>query len=136
MRYYLDFEKKLEPVERRIAEIQRFHDVDDPRFSKELLYLSRKVSKLEKEIYGELSNWQRSQISRHLNRPHALDYIQKLFSDFSELHGDRKFKDDSAMVCGFAKFEGMKGSCYRSAERSRRSGNGNQKPRNVPPGRL
>lgn len=108
MRYYLDFEKKLEPVERRIAEIQRFHDVDDPRFAKELLYLSRKVSKLEKEIYGELSNWQRSQISRHLNRPHALDYIQKLFSDFSELHGDRKFKDDSAMVCGFAKFEGMK----------------------------
>lgn len=108
MRYYLDFEKKLEPVERRIAEIHRFHDVNDPKFSKELLYLQRKVAKLEKEIYGELTNWQRSQISRHLNRPHALDYIKNLFTDFTELHGDRKFRDDSAMICGFAKFDGTK----------------------------
>lgn len=106
MRYYLDFEKKLEPVERRIDEIHRFHDVNDPRFSKELLYLRRKVSKLEKEIYGDLTNWQRSQISRHLNRPHTLDYVQELFTDFTEFHGDRKFKDDSAMVCGFARFDG------------------------------
>jgi acetyl-CoA carboxylase carboxyl transferase subunit alpha len=105
MRYYLDFEKKLEPLERRIGEIERFYDINDPHYSKEAGGLSKRISKLEKEIYGDLTNWQRSQISRHLNRPHTLDYIDYLFSDFSELYGDRKFKDDPAIVAGFAKYE-------------------------------
>lgn len=108
MRYYLDFEKKLEPLERRLYEIERFYNVRDPRYAKEVSYLTKKISKLEKDIYDDLTSWQRSQISRHLNRPHSLDYIGKLFSDFIEIHGDRKFKDDPAMVCGFAKFDGIK----------------------------
>ena len=108
MRYYLDFEKKLEPIERRLYEIERFYNVSDPRYAKEVSYLRKKVSKLEKDIYSDLTNWQRSQISRHLNRPHTLDYILKLFSDFVEIHGDRKYKDDPAMVCGFARFDGIK----------------------------
>jgi acetyl-CoA carboxylase carboxyl transferase subunit alpha len=108
MRYYLDFEKKLQPLERRLDEIERFYDTNDPRYSKEVVYLSKKISKLEHEVYGDLTNWQRSQLSRHLNRPHTLDYIQKLFTDFTELHGDRKFKDDPAIVCGFASFDGTK----------------------------
>jgi acetyl-CoA carboxylase carboxyl transferase subunit alpha len=108
MRYYLDFEKKLEPLEQRLHEIERFYSVRDPRYAKEVSYLSKKISKLEKDIYGDLTSWQRSQISRHLNRPHTLDYILKLFSDFFEIHGDRKFKDDPAMVCGFANFDGIK----------------------------
>jgi acetyl-CoA carboxylase carboxyl transferase subunit alpha len=107
MRFYLDFEKKLEPLERRINEIDRFYDINDPHYSKEVAYISKRISKLEKEIYGDLTNWQRSQISRHLNRPHTLDYINYLFSDFIELHGDRKFRDDPAIVAGFAKYEGI-----------------------------
>lgn len=105
MRYYLDFEKRLEPLERRVYEIERFYDINDPHYSKEIASASKKISKLEKEIYDDLTNWQRSQISRHLNRPHTLDYINYLFSDFTEFHGDRKFKDDPAMVSGFAKYE-------------------------------
>ena len=107
MRYYLDFEKKLEPLERRIFEIERFYDEKDPHYSKELAVLRKKISRLEKEIYSELSNWQRSHLSRHLNRPHTLDYIHSVFTDFVELHGDRKFKDDAALVAGFARFEGI-----------------------------
>jgi acetyl-CoA carboxylase carboxyl transferase subunit alpha len=106
MRYFLDFEKKLEPLERRIQEIERFHDIKDPHYYKEVLSLSKRISKLEKEIYGDLTNWQCTLISRHLNRPHTLDYVHNLFTDFVELSGDRKFKDDPAIVAGFARFEG------------------------------
>lgn len=106
MRYYLDFEKKLEPLEHRLYEIERFYNVRDLRYAKEISNLSKKISKLEKDIYSDLTSWQRSQISRHLNRPHTLDYINKIFTDFFEIHGDRKFKDDPAMVCGFANFAG------------------------------
>jgi acetyl-CoA carboxylase carboxyl transferase subunit alpha len=105
MRYYLDFEKRLESLERRIDEIERFYDINDPHYSKEILYISKKIYKLEKEIYGDLTNWQRSQISRHLNRPHTLDYINSLFTDFTELYGDKKYKDDPAIVVGFARYE-------------------------------
>ncbi len=106
MRYYLDFEKRLEPYERRLAEIKKFHSLDDPRYKKEVESIKRKIAKIEKEIYKELSNWQRSQLSRHLNRPHTLDYVENLFKDFIEFKGDRKFKDDPAVVAGFASIEG------------------------------
>ena len=106
-RYYLDFEKKLEPLERRIEEIKKFHDVKDAHYAKELDGLLKKVSKTENEIYGNLSNWQRCQLSRHLNRPHTLDYIQNLCTDFIEIHGDRRFRDDPAVVAGFARFNGV-----------------------------
>lgn len=106
MRYYLDFEKRLEPLEHRLYEIERFYNVRDLRYAKEISNLSKRISKLEKDIYSDLTSWQRSQISRHLNRPHTLDYINKIFTDFFEIHGDRKFKDDPAMVCGFANFAG------------------------------
>lgn len=105
MRYYLDFEKKLEPLERRMLEIERFYGVNDPRYAKEIAALSKRISKLEKEIYGDLTNWQRLQVSRHLDRPHTLDYIGNIFTDFTEFHGDRKFKDDPALVAGFASYE-------------------------------
>ena len=107
MRYYLDFEKQLEPIERRIEEIKKFHDVSDPHYAKELAALQKRLPKLERDIYGNMSNWQRSQLSRHLNRPHTLDYISHLCSDFVELHGDRKFKDDPAIVGGPARFNDM-----------------------------
>ena len=107
MRHYLDFEKKLEPLERRVHEIERFYDIHDPHYARETEYLTKKIAKVEKEIYSDLTNWQRLQLSRHLNRPHTFDYIHNLFTDFVELHGDRKFKDDSAIVAGFARFNGI-----------------------------
>ncbi len=106
-RYYLDFEKRLEPLERRIEEIRKFHDIRDAHYAKELDGLLKKVAKTETEIYGNLSNWQRCQLSRHLNRPHTLDYIQNLCTDFIEIHGDRRFRDDPAVVTGFARFNGV-----------------------------
>ena len=106
MRYYLDFEKKLEPLERRLQEIRRFHNINDPHYAREIEALQKRTGKLEKEIYGNMTTWQRSQLSRHLNRPHTMDYIEHLFSDFVELHGDRRFRDDPAIVGGFARFNG------------------------------
>jgi acetyl-CoA carboxylase carboxyl transferase subunit alpha len=107
VRYYLDFEKQLEPVERRIEDIRKFHDVSDPHYARELVSLEKRLPKIERDIYGNMTNWQRSQLSRHLNRPHSLDYIQNLCTDFVELHGDRRFKDDPAIVGGPAQFDGM-----------------------------
>ncbi len=104
MRHYLDFEKQLEPLERRIEEIKKFHDVSDPHYAKELASLEKRLPKIEREIYGSMTNWQRSQLSRHLSRPHTLDYIHHLCTDFVELHGDRKFKDDPAIIGGPARF--------------------------------
>jgi len=106
-RYYLDFERKLEPLERRIEEIRKFHDVEDPRYASELESLHHKVRRAEREIYGSMSNWQRLQLSRHVNRPHTLDYVGHLCTDFVELHGDRRFNDDPAIVTGFARFAGQ-----------------------------
>jgi len=105
MKHYLDFEMKLKPLEARIEEIKKFYDTGDPHYAKEIKNLEKKIEKLEKEIYSDLSPWQRTQLSRHLNRPRTLDYVQAIFSDYFELHGDRKFKDDPAIVGGFAKFD-------------------------------
>ncbi|HVN96321.1 MAG TPA: acetyl-CoA carboxylase carboxyltransferase subunit alpha [Syntrophorhabdaceae bacterium] len=105
MRHYLNFEEKLKPLEMRIDEIERFYSSRDLHYVREVEFLRKRIAKLEKEIYSDLTNWQRSQLSRHLNRPHTLDYINALFSNFVELHGDRKFKDDFAIVAGFARYE-------------------------------
>jgi len=105
-RYYLDFERKLEPLEHRIEAIRNLHDLKDPQYAKELEILNGKVAKAEKEIYGTLNNWQRLQLSRHVNRPHTLDYVEGLCTDFVEVHGDRRYRDDPALVTGFARFKG------------------------------
>ena len=107
MRRYLDFEKQLEPIEKRIEEIRKFHDVSDPHYAKELVSLEKKLPKIERDVYGNMTNWQRSQLSRHLSRPHTLDYIHHLCTDFVELHGDRKFMDDPAIVGGLARFDNV-----------------------------
>ncbi len=107
-RYYLDFERKLEPLEHRIEEIKKSHDVVDPQYAKEISVLRKKIEKTEEEVYGDLTNWQRLQLSRHVNRPHTLDYVESLCTDFVEVHGDRRFRDDPAIVTGFARFHGQK----------------------------
>jgi len=105
---YLDFEQPIAELENQIEGLQAAHDANDALdISKELTALEKKNKKLSEDIYGNLSAWQISQIARHPQRPYTLDYIQGLFTDFEELHGDRAYADDPAIVGGLAKFEGQ-----------------------------
>ena len=105
---YLDFEQPIAELEKRIEALQVSHDEHDAiDISKELDQLQRKQTKLLTDTYGKLTAWQISQVARHPQRPYTLDYIQHLFTDFEELHGDRAYADDPAIVGGLARFEGM-----------------------------
>ena len=105
---YLDFEQSIAELEKRIDALQESHDEHDALdISKELDQLQKKQKKLLEDTYGKLSAWQISQVARHPQRPYTLDYIHHLFTDFEELHGDRAYADDPAIVGGLARFEGM-----------------------------
>ena len=104
---YLDFEKPISELESQTEKLKETHDKNkNLDISKELSQLETKTKKLLHEIYDNLNAWQISQVSRHPQRPYTLDYIEKLFTDFEELHGDRAFADDPAIVGGLASFEG------------------------------
>jgi acetyl-CoA carboxylase carboxyl transferase subunit alpha len=104
---YLDFEQGISELEKRIDALQVSHDDhDDLDISKELEQLQKKYKKLLEDTYKNLSAWQISQVARHPQRPYTLDYIAALFTDFEELHGDRHYADDPAIVGGIARFEG------------------------------
>ncbi len=105
---YLDFEQPIAELESQIEGLQAAHDANDALdISKELTALEKKNKKLSEDIYGNLSAWQISQLARHPQRPYTLDYIQGLFTNFEELHGDRAYADDPAIVGGLARFEGQ-----------------------------
>lgn len=105
---YLDFEQPIAELEAKIESLRTSHDDhDNLDISKELAALEKKNQKLSEDIYGNLSAWQISQLARHPQRPYTLDYIQALFTDFEELHGDRAYADDPAIVGGLARFEGQ-----------------------------
>ncbi|PPC82075.1 MAG: acetyl-CoA carboxylase carboxyl transferase subunit alpha [Methylotenera sp.] len=105
---YLDFEQPIAQLEAKIESLRSSHDDhDNLDISKELSALEKKSQKLSEDIYGNLTAWQISQMARHPQRPYTLDYIQALFTDFEELHGDRAFADDPAIVGGIARFEGQ-----------------------------
>lgn len=105
---YLDFEQPIAELENQIEGLQAAHDANDALdISKELTALEKKNKKLSEDIYGNLTAWQISQLARHPQRPYTLDYIQGLFTDFEELHGDRAYADDPAIVGGLARFEGQ-----------------------------
>jgi len=105
---YLDFEKPISELEAQTQKLTETHEKNkNLDISKELSQLEGKTEKLLHEIYDNLNAWQISQVSRHPQRPYTLDYIDKLFTDFEELHGDRAFADDPAIVGGLALFEGM-----------------------------
>jgi len=101
----LEFEKRLLALERRVAELKAAEDVTAR--SDELARLEARLERERGRIYGKLTAWQRAQIARHPKRPHTLDLIKLLFEDWVELHGDRVFGDDKAMVGGLARFEGQ-----------------------------
>jgi len=107
-RHYLEFEKSLESLEAKINSLQKAHE-DHPSLdiSRELKSLEDKASDATSQIYQSLTPWQISQVSRHPQRPYSLDYIDHIFSDFQELHGDRTYGDDAAIVGGLAALDGQ-----------------------------
>ncbi len=105
MQYY-DFEKPVEELERKIADLQTYSDAKKPATKAEIERLEGKLLKVMREVYGNLTPWQRTLISRHLQRPYAEDYIGLIFTDFLELHGDRAFMDDMSILGGVAWFRG------------------------------
>ncbi|MBD3334928.1 MAG: acetyl-CoA carboxylase carboxyltransferase subunit alpha [Candidatus Eisenbacteria bacterium] len=103
---WLDFEKPLLELERRLDDLRAFASQEEIEVSEEMARLEKKADRLRRKIYTSLTRWQRVQLARHPRRPYALDYIQNVFTDFTELHGDRLFREDRAIVAGLARFRG------------------------------
>ncbi|SOD42102.1 acetyl-CoA carboxylase carboxyltransferase subunit alpha [Nitrosovibrio sp. Nv4] len=104
---FLDFEQPIAELEAKIEELRFAQDDSAVDISAEILRLQKKSHSLTNSIYAKLTPWQISQVARHAQRPYTLDYIQHLFTDFEELHGDRSFADDYAIVGGLARFNGQ-----------------------------
>ena len=103
---FLDFEKSIAEVAEKIAALQLAAS-DNPELLPQIDKLKSKQAALTKKIYSKLSTWQKVQVARHPARPHTLDFIERIFDEFEELHGDRQFADDASLVGGIAKLEGM-----------------------------
>jgi acetyl-CoA carboxylase carboxyl transferase subunit alpha len=99
----LDFERPILELEQKIMEMRNYADNLD--IVDEIATLEQKVDQLRMNVYNNLTRWQRVQLARHPDRPYTLDYIQMMTEDFIELHGDRRFGDDRAIVAGFCKIE-------------------------------
>ncbi|MEI7968802.1 MAG: acetyl-CoA carboxylase carboxyltransferase subunit alpha [Betaproteobacteria bacterium] len=104
---FLDFEQPISELEQKIEELRYVQDDSAVDISEEIGRLQKKSNALTKEIYGKLTAWQISQVARHPQRPYTLDYIQNLFTDFEEFHGDRTFAEDPSIVGGLARFGGQ-----------------------------
>ncbi len=104
---FLDFEQSVSDLENKIDDLRYVQDDSAVDISDEISRLQKKSQTLTKEIYAKLTPWQISQVSRHPQRPYTLDYIEHLFTDFEELHGDRSYADDAAIVGGLARFNGQ-----------------------------
>src|SRR5689334_17369156 len=103
--YVLPFEKPVVELVARVRELRALADTD-PKFAGELRRLEEKCGRLARELFADLSPWQKVQLSRHPNRPYTLDYVTHLFDDFLELHGDRCYGEDAAIICGMARYHG------------------------------
>jgi len=103
---FLDFEQPIAELETKIEELRYVQDDTALDISEEIARLQRKSQALTKEIYGKLTAWQIAQVARHPQRPYTLDYANGMFTGFEELHGDRAFADDAAIVGGLARFNG------------------------------
>jgi acetyl-CoA carboxylase carboxyl transferase subunit alpha len=103
---FLEFEQPIAELETRIEELRFVQDDSAVDISDEIQRLTKRSQSLTKDIYGKLSPWQVAQVARHPQRPFTLDYIQGLFTNFEELHGDRTFSDDTSIVGGLARFNG------------------------------
>ena len=104
---FLDFELPVADLEAKIEELRFVQDDSAVDISEEIGRLEKKSAQLTKEIYAKLTPWQIAQVARHPQRPYTLDYAQHIFTDFEELHGDRAYADDHAIVGGLARFNGQ-----------------------------
>src|SRR3954449_2592256 len=98
----LDFERPVVELQKRLQDFKDHSDEHDLDFDAEVASMERKIEETRREIYSNLTAWQRVQLARHVQRPYALDYVERCFTDWVELHGDRAFGDDKAMPCGLA----------------------------------
>jgi len=103
---FLDFEQPIADLQTKIDELRYVHEDSAVDISDEIARLTKKSQQLTKEIYSKLTSWQIAQVARHPQRPYTLDYIAGVFTDFHELHGDRTYSDDPAIVGGMARFNG------------------------------
>jgi acetyl-CoA carboxylase carboxyl transferase subunit alpha len=106
MAYYLEFEKPLEELELKIEELKKLSDGSDIDIASEMKRIEKKARDLRSDIFSSLTPWQKTLIARHPERPYTLDYIEMIAEDFAELHGDRRFGDDPAIVSGVGKING------------------------------
>ena len=104
---YLEFEKPIAELEYKLAELRQFSGQSDVDISDEIERLEKKSRSLMESIFSDLEDWQIAQLSRHPQRPYTLDYLSEIFTDFHELHGDRAFGDDKAIVGGLARIDGQ-----------------------------
>src|ERR1700742_2021063 len=104
---FLDFEQPIAELEAKIEELRYVQDDSAVDISEEIDRLKKKAQGLTKDIYAKLTPWQISQVARHPQRPYTLDYIEAIFTDFHELHGDRTYADDPSIVGGLARFNGQ-----------------------------
>jgi len=105
---YLEFEKPIVELEKRLEQMRRADDGSDKNFREEIAKLDKRILKIRKEVFSNLTRWQITQIARHPNRPYMLDYVNLCIKNFLEIHGDRAFRDDPPIVCGFGELEGEK----------------------------
>jgi len=105
MKHQLDFEKPIMELQRKLEDLKRHPEMHDMAISldDEIRQIEKKIEETRRQIYADLTAWQRVQIARHPRRPYVLDYLRATFTEFTELHGDRLFADDHAIVGGFAK---------------------------------
>jgi acetyl-CoA carboxylase carboxyl transferase subunit alpha len=100
MKHYLEFEKPIVDLQRKLEELKKHPGIS---LDDEIAQIEKKIEETRRAIFSDLNPWQRVQLARHPRRPYSLDYFQSTFTDFSELHGDRLYSDDHAVVGGFAK---------------------------------
>lgn len=108
MAIVLDFEKPIIELEKKIEELKKFTQREDIDLSEEIKRLTGRLDTLKKEVFDHLSPWQKVQLSRHPDRPYTMDYIGVLAQDFTEIHGDRHFGDDRALISGFCTIDDRK----------------------------
>jgi acetyl-CoA carboxylase carboxyl transferase subunit alpha len=105
---YLDFERPIVELENKLEKLRRDDDGADKSIQEEAGKLEKKIAKIRKEIFSNLTRWQITQLARHPNRPYMLDYVNFCFKNFLEIHGDRAFRDDPSIVAGFADLDAEK----------------------------
>ena len=105
--YTLEFEKPLRELEKQLTTLQKVSQESKVDVSSEILAIEKKIEAMKVEIYSNITAWQRVQLSRHPKRPYSYDYIERIFTGFEELHGDRRYKDDPAIVGGPAFLDGQ-----------------------------